>query len=119
MVLIARLLVWLTRTTLGLSFLFAVASYGVLLAIAAHSPLQGGPFNSTLLFAVFKAGFHVGRIVFPDYQTRGTTGFYLAPLCGALAQLLLFMAVWFASIRVVRWMRPARRDEDVPLNPSL
>jgi hypothetical protein len=119
MVLIARLLVWLTRTTLGLSFLLAVASYGVLVAIGVYSPVQGGPLNSELLFPVFKAGFHVGRIVFPDYQTLGTTGFFLAPLCGALAQLLLFMAVWFAAIRVVRWMRPAKRDEDVPLNSIL
>jgi hypothetical protein len=119
MALIARLFVWLSRTALGLSFLLAVASYGVLVAIGVHSPLQGGPRNSALLFPLYKAGFHVGRIVFPDYQTGGTADFILAPLCGALAQLLLFMAVWFAVVRVVRWMGPERPDGDVPLNPSL
>jgi hypothetical protein len=119
MVLIARVLVWLSRSAQGLSFLLAFASYGILVVIGTHSPLQGGPLNSPLLFPIFKAGFLFGTVVFPGYRTPGTAGFFLAPLCGALAQLLLFMAVWFAVIRVARWARPEKRDEGSPLNPSL
>jgi|ERR1700686_5135321 len=117
MVLIARVLVWLSRTAIGLSFLLAVASYSVLVAVGMHSPLQ--PLNSVLLFPIFKAGFLVGAVVFPRYQIVGTPSFFLAPLCGALAQLLMLLAAWFAAIQVVRLLRNEKRDEGAPLNPGL
>jgi hypothetical protein len=42
---------------------------------------------------VFRTGFYVGTIIFPNYLTRGTNGFYLVPLFGEAANLATLMVL--------------------------
>ncbi len=102
----------LKRTDVGLSFLLALASQFVLGWILAQSS-AGEPAGDAVwkfLGPAFKAGHYVGRLIFPDYAVRGTTGFYVVPLFGLVAQILFLWWLWYVPIRVVRWMRAGQDD---------
>jgi hypothetical protein len=88
----------------------ALASFFVVVYIAVDHP--GGFFGALFGGPVFNAGFYVGTIVFPNYMTRGTHGFYLAPLFGSAADFLVLMALWFAVIRAVHWLRAEKQNGD-------
>jgi hypothetical protein len=107
---LVRLILRLKKTDWGLSFLLALASFFVVVWRAADHP--GGFFDALFGGPVFTAGFYVGTIVFPNYMTRGTNGFYLAPLFGSAADFLLLMAFWFAVIRAVHWLRAEKQNGD-------
>ena len=73
------------------------------MGIAAQQPT--GKLNALFEGPVFGVGRYVGAVLFPNYTTRGTTGFYLLPVFGAAADFLVLMAFWFVIIAVVRWFR--------------
>jgi hypothetical protein len=109
--LLVRAIMWLKQTELGLSFLLALASWGVLVAIDVHSP-QGGLVDTAiwrLLGPVYRAGSYVGTILFPDHAAHGTS--LIVVSLGAAAEILVLMTLWFIGIRVVRRMRGERQSE--------
>jgi len=100
---------WLARRDWGLALLLAVAS-GALLQAISHRVRY---FDVLLVGPVFQSGFHIGTMLFPDYRTQGTYGFYLVPLFGFAANLAIMTAVWFCCILSIRWLkRPAK---DIPI----
>jgi uncharacterized membrane protein len=105
---LVRVILWLKKTDWGLSFLLALASLVAVVAIATRRP--GGRVGALFGGPVFRAGFYFGTIVFPNYATRGTNGFYLAPLCGLAANFLVLMAFWFIVIRAVDRLRTDKQD---------
>jgi hypothetical protein len=107
-----RLILWLGKRDWGLSFLLALASSILLLAISVHWPY--GPVEALWVGPVFRAGFYLGTITFPNYTIRGTNGFYLVPLFGVAANLLVLMALWFVGIRVLRELRGAKHPTNLP-----
>jgi hypothetical protein len=72
---LVRIILWLKRTDLGLSFLLALASFVLFVAVAANSP--DGLMGRTLTGPIYSAGHALGTLIFPSYGTRGTNGFYL------------------------------------------
>jgi hypothetical protein len=107
---ITRVILWLCKRDWGLSFLLALASFWAVVGIGAQWP-EG---KVTALFEgpIFSAGIHVGTIVFPNYATRGTTGFYVVPLFGAAADFLMLMAVWFIVIWAIHRLRAESQDDN-------
>ena len=106
-----RVILWLGKRDWGLSFLLAFASFWVFVGMGAQWP--GGQIEALFEGPVFRAGVYVGTIVFPNYATRGTNGFYLVPLFGAAADFLMLMAFWFIVVAVVRRLRGEKQDGDL------
>ncbi|GEM_PF-3462171 len=100
-----RVVSWLSKKVWGLAFLLAVASFFAAVAIRVQpwgehlvAWLTDGP--------VSQLGFHVGTLIFSDYGVRGSTSFYLAPLCGGAAVFVVMMTFWYLAIRIVNRLRP-------------
>lgn len=107
---LVRIILWLKKTDWGLSFLLAFASFWVVVGISAQRP--GGQLDALFEGPIFNAGVYVGTIIFPNYAKRGTNGFYLVPLFGAVADFLVLMAFWFIVIRVVHRLGAEKEGED-------
>lgn len=102
-----RLISWLSKRDWGLAFLLAVASFFATVAIRVQ-PWGEHPVAWLTDGPISELGFHVGTLIFPDYGVRGSTGFYLAPFCGAAAVFVVIMAFCYLVIRVVKRLRPKR-----------
>ena len=83
---IFRLIVWLGKRQWGLAFLLAFAT--LIGAIMWEDRLR-----SYALFdnPIFRVGFRVGTLVFPDYRTPHTTGWYYVPLFGLGADFIALL----------------------------
>jgi len=101
-----RLILWLSKRDWGLAFLLALVL--LVTAIALPERVREPAFEGL----AFRAGFYIGTLVLPDYTTRGTNAFYLVPLFGVAANFLVLMAFWFAVIRIVRWVRGSKSEDD-------
>jgi hypothetical protein len=108
---LVRLVFWLKKTDLGLSFMLAFVSFIAVVWIAASHP--GGWLEALFEGPAYSAGFYVGTIVFPNYTVRGTNGFYWVPVFGAAGDFLAIMAFWFISLRTWRWLRAEKNDTDL------
>jgi hypothetical protein len=100
-----RVISWLSKRDWGLAFLLAVASFFATVAIRVQpwgehlvAWLTDGPIS--------ELGFHVGTLIFPDYNARGSSGFYLAPLCAEVAVFVVMMAFCYLVIRIMKRLRP-------------
>ncbi len=114
LLLLIRAVLWLKRRALGLAFLLAIPSWFVLVGIWIHSA-TGGITNrilGTLLTPESRVGHIVGQFIFPDYATRGSTGWYVVPLFGAMGQFVLLMALWYVGIRLVRRLHPYADEQE-------
>ncbi|MFZ0279707.1 MAG: hypothetical protein WA254_01150 [Candidatus Sulfotelmatobacter sp.] len=106
---LVRFIFWLKKTDWGLSFLLALASFIGVVYMAVRYP--AGLFETIFLEGpVFDVGVSVGTIVFPNYRTRGTNGFYLVPLFGAASDFIVLMVLWFIGIQAIRWLRTEKHD---------
>jgi hypothetical protein len=103
-----RAILWLGKRNWGLSFLLAFASFFALIGMGEKWP--GSRIDGWFEGPVFRAGVYVGVIVFPNYAIRGTTGFYLVPLFGAVADFLILMVFWFIVAAGVRRLRGKKLD---------
>ena len=84
---LARTILWLGKRAWGLSFLLAFVSFWAIGGLGAQQP--EGRINTLFEGPVFRLGVYVGAVIFPNYGTRGTNGFYLVPLFGAAADFLV------------------------------
>jgi len=103
-----RGILWLAKKDWGLAFLLAFAAFVAIIGIGAQQP--GGHLETMFEGPIFTAGLRAGMIVFPDYATRGTAGFYVAPLFGAAPNFLVLMAFWFIVVKAVRRLWPKKQD---------
>lgn len=108
---LARVILWLGKKDWGLAFLLAFVCFWTAVGMAAQQPT--GRIDALFEGPVFRAGVYVGAAIFPDYARRGTNGFYLVPLFGAAANLLVLMAFWFIVILVVRKLRAEKPRSDL------
>ncbi|PYV50176.1 MAG: hypothetical protein DMG98_28325 [Acidobacteria bacterium] len=93
-----RAILWLTKREWGLAFLLACPSLLILAAMSTFvqdDALFEGP--------VFRAGFYIGRIVYPN-QTAGSYALF-----GLAANFLVLMGFWFVGIRVLRRLLANKR----------
>jgi len=102
-----RLIFWLWKKDWGIAFLLALASFIALLFLP--SKIAGAMFEGR----VFRAGFYIGTLCFPDWTTRGSNGSYLVPLFGASANFFFLMTFWWFSLQVLRWMRSTRSSGEM------
>lgn len=107
---LSRGILWLGKRDWGLSSLLGFASLCAVAWIGAQWPETD---HSLFEGPVFKTGFYVGTIFFPDYATRGTTGFYLVHVFGVTANFLVLMAFWYIVIWAVRQVRTASKANDL------
>jgi hypothetical protein len=112
---LVRAILWLKKTAVGLSFLFALVSSFALLFVHVDYPnrIFIDRLVANLLRPADDAGFYLGTIVFPNYTTPGTTGFYLAPLFGMASAFLVWWALWFFCIKLFRRIRPSKPEDIV------
>ena len=99
---LVRIVLWLKKTDWGLSFLLALASFILVVYMAVRYPAS--LFETLFEGPVFNVGVYAGTIVFPNYRTQGTNGFYLVPLFGAAADFIVLMVLWFIGISAGRWL---------------
>ena len=93
-----RAILWLTKREWGLAFLLACPSLLILAAMSTFvqdDTLFEGP--------VFRAGFYIGRIVYPN-QTAGSYALF-----GLAANFWVLMGFWFVGIRVLRRLLANKR----------
>ena len=109
---LARTILWLGKRAWGLSFLLAFVSFWAIGGLGAQQP--EGRINTLFEGPVFRLGVYVGAVIFPNYCTRGTNGFYLVPLFGAAADFLVLMAFWFIVVWVVLRLRAEEPKTDDP-----
>src|ERR1700722_4645078 len=109
---LARTILWLGKRAWGLSFLLAFVSFWAIGGLGAQQP--EGRINTLFEGPVFRLGVYVGAVIFPNYGTRGTNGFYLVPLFGAAADFLVLMAFWFIVVWVVLRLRAEEPKTDDP-----
>ena len=109
---LARVIHWLGKRAWGLSFLLAFVSFWAIVGLGAQQP--EGRLNTLFEGPVFRVGIYVGAVIFPNYATRGTNGFYLVPLFGAAADFLVLMAFWFIVVWVVLRLRAEEPKADGP-----
>ena len=108
---IVRFIFWLGETDWGFIYLLALASFIGVVYMAVRYP--AGLFETIFLEGpVFDVGVYVGTIVFPNYRTHGTNGFYLVPLFGAASDFIMLMVLWFIGIPALRWLRAEKQDGD-------
>ena len=107
---LARVILWLGNKDWGLSFLLAFVSFWAIVGVGAQQP--EGRLNALFGGPVFRAGVYVGAVIFPDYTTRGTNGFYLVPLFGAAANFLVLVSFWLFVIRIVLRLRTEKSKTD-------
>ena len=92
--------------------MLAFVSFWAIVGLGAQLP--EGRLNALFEGPVFRAGVCVGAVIFPNYGTRGTNGFYLVPLFGAAADFLVLMAFWFIVVWVVLRLRDEEPKTDDP-----
>ena len=98
-----RAVLWLKRRAVGLAFLLAIPSWFVLVGIWVHSS-TGGTADRVLgglLSPAYRAGQHVGQIIFPDCAMPRAT-LARCSLFGVMGEFLLLMLLCYIGIRVVR-----------------
>jgi hypothetical protein len=93
--------------------------FGVILWIAlgvvsthAHEGEWAGQILDAIYLPVFRYGCAAGRLVFRDAAPH-STGWYLIPLFGAAAQLVLLIVDCYIGIRVYRMSNPMPVQRDV------
>lgn len=105
---LARGIFWLSKRGWGLSLLLAFVSFCTIVGIASQQPT--GRLNGLFEGPLFRFGIQMGAVIFPDYTTRGTNGFYLVPLFGAAMDFLALMAFWSIAIGAVHRLRAKKGD---------
>jgi hypothetical protein len=102
---------WLKHSSFGLSIVLGVVSWFVIVPIWSHSP-QGG-FVDTKIGGLFRpadrVGHFIGVSIFSDSSVRGTTGWYLVPLFGAVAEIVMLALIWYVLIRATRAFQSEQR----------
>lgn len=105
-------ILWLKKTSLGLSFLLALCSSFGLLFLHINYPnrflVDGVVAN--LLRPFNRLGFYLGTVLFPNYSTPHTNGFYLVPLFGVIASFLVWWMPFFLCIKILNQLRPSGRE---------
>jgi hypothetical protein len=99
------------------AFLLGCSSWFVLMPVWNHAP-QGGLLDKLLggLFSpAYRLGKHLAHVIFPNNGARNTTGTYIAPVMGVVAEVLFLMALWTIAISLIRWRRCAKHRHDQDL----
>ncbi|MBV8477230.1 MAG: hypothetical protein JOZ36_11235 [Acidobacteria bacterium] len=95
------------RRVAGLASLLGSMTWLVVIPIWTYSA-SGGIVDRTigaLLDVPYRAGKHLAHVLFPDVSVPNAKAYYAAPLLGAAAEILLFMALWGAILAMFRLSR--------------